>query len=78
MNKKLTISIDNSTIEKAKAYAKSSGQSLSEIIESYLKLISKKTEKPVVSSKVSKLKGSIQLPEESYKALLKQSISDKY
>lgn len=40
MNTKLTLSIDNSVIEKAKAYAKSTNRSLSDIVESYLKSIS--------------------------------------
>ena len=79
MNKKLTISVDDSTIERAKEYAKSKGQSLSEIIENYLKLISRKTDKPQVSSKISRLKGTVKLSKETdYKELLKEAISDKY
>lgn len=79
MNKKLTISVDDSTIERAKQYAKSKGQSLSEIIENYLKLISRKTDKPQVSSKISKLKGTVKLSKDSnYKELIKEAISDKY
>ena len=79
MSKKLTISIDESTIEMAKNYAKSKGQSLSEIIENYLKLISSKSEKPKISSKISKLKGSLNLPKDiDYKELLSNSISNKY
>jgi macrodomain Ter protein organizer (MatP/YcbG family) len=79
MNKKLTISIDDTTIERAKNYAKSKGQSLSEIIENYLKLISSKTEKPKVSTQVSKLKGAVRFSQESdYKKMLEDSISEKY
>jgi uncharacterized protein (DUF3820 family) len=37
MNAKLTLTIEQSVIEKAKIYAKSRGRSLSDIIESYLK-----------------------------------------
>ncbi|MDQ3395154.1 MAG: DUF6364 family protein [Bacteroidota bacterium] len=79
MNKKLTISIDDSTIERAKQYAKSKGLSLSEIIENYLKLISRKTEKPKISSKISKLKGAVKLSNDvDYKDILRESISGKY
>lgn len=79
MNKKLTISVDDSTIDRAKQYAKSKGQSLSELIENYLKLISRKTDSPKVSSKISKLKGAVKLSKEiDYKVLLGDSISDKY
>ena len=79
MNKKLTISIDNLTIDRAKQYAKSKDQSLSEIIENYLKLISRKTAKPTVSSKISRLKGSVKLSNETdYKKILKEAISEKY
>jgi hypothetical protein len=79
MTKKLTLSIDDSTIERAKEYARANGQSLSEIVENYLKLLSSQTQKPRISPKISKLKGAIMLPEgESYKELLKDSISEKY
>ncbi|WMJ73365.1 DUF6364 family protein [Cytophagaceae bacterium ABcell3] len=79
MNKKLTISVDDATIEKAKQFAKSKGQSLSELVENYLKLITRKPEKPQVSSKISKLKGTVKLSAETeYKNILKESISDKY
>jgi hypothetical protein len=79
MNRKLTISVDGTTIDLAKEFAKSKGQSLSEIIENYLNLISRKTTKSKISSKVSSLKGSISLPKNAdYKALLGNSIADKY
>jgi len=79
MNKKLTLSIDDTTIERAKQYAKSQGQSLSDIIENYLKLISRETEKPKVSSKISKLKGALKFSHGiDYKDILRDSISEKY
>ena len=79
MNKKLTISIDDSTIERAKQYAKSKGHSLSELIENYLKLISRETDKPHVSSKISNLKGAVKLSKETdYKELLRDSIYEKH
>ncbi len=79
MNRKLTISVDGSTIDMAKQYAKAKGQSLSEIIENYLNLISRKTTKSKISTKVSSLKGSISLPKNAeYGDLLSKAISDKY
>ena len=39
MNTKLTLTIDQSVIEKAKKYAKEKERSLSDLIENYLKLI---------------------------------------
>jgi macrodomain Ter protein organizer (MatP/YcbG family) len=79
MNKKLTISVDDATIERAKQFAKSKGQSLSEIIENYLKLIPRKTDKPKISSKVSDLKGVLKLSNEiNYKDLIGNSIAEKY
>jgi hypothetical protein len=78
MNRKLTLSIDPETIDRAKEYAKAKGQSLSEIIENYLKLISRKTENPKISPKVAKLKGRVELPDGfDYKAFLADSISSK-
>jgi predicted CopG family antitoxin len=41
MNSKLTLTIEDSVIKKAKRYAKSRGRSLSDIIENYLKMITK-------------------------------------
>ena len=39
MNTKLTLTIEQSIIEKAKKYASGKGRSLSDIIENYLKII---------------------------------------
>lgn len=41
MNSKLTLTIEKSTIDKAKRYAKQSGRSLSGLIESYLEKLTK-------------------------------------
>ena len=43
MNTKLTLSIEQSLIEKAKRYAKGKGRSLSDIVENYLKIITRET-----------------------------------
>ena len=79
MNKKLTISIDNLTIERAKEYARSKGQSLSEIIENYLKLISSKADAPDTNLEISKFRGSVKLPDNvDYKELLSEALIEKY
>ena len=41
MNSKLTLTIEQSLIEKAKEYAKGKGRSLSDIVANYFKLIVK-------------------------------------
>ena len=42
MNTKLTLTIEQTIIERAKKYANNKGRSLSDIIENYLKVITKK------------------------------------
>jgi len=80
MNTKLTLTIEQSTIEKAKSYAKDKGRSLSDIIENYLKVIT--TEKRVVedvSPLVNSLRGSFKAPESfDYKKELSKGLSEKY
>jgi hypothetical protein len=44
MDKKLTLSLNQKTIEQAKAYAKLNGTSLSKMIESYFQSITSKQE----------------------------------
>lgn len=80
MNTKLTLTIDQSIIEKAKSYAKLKGRSLSDIIENYLKVI---TNDQVVEAEVSplinSLRGSFKSPENiDYKKELSNSLSEKY
>jgi len=41
---KLTLSVDDSVIERAKRYARTRGVSVSELVESYLDLVSRRTE----------------------------------
>ena len=81
MNTKLTLTIEQSIIEKAKRYAKEKERSLSDLIENYLKTITKDTkseaikETPVVQS----LKGSFQMPDNfDYKKELADRLSKKY
>jgi hypothetical protein len=64
MNTKLTLTIEQSTIEKAKRFAKETGRSLSDIIEKYLEKITATETQITSSSKISRLKGSVKLPED--------------
>lgn len=81
MTTKLTLTIEQSVIEKAKIYAKAKGNSLSGIIENYLKVISKET--PVsevdITPLVKSLKGSFKAPDDfDYKSELTKGLSEKY
>lgn len=66
MNTKLTLTIEQKIIEKAKIYAKEKGRSLSDIIENYLKVITKEVSQtdfqmtPITKS----LKGSFKAPKD--------------
>jgi hypothetical protein len=81
MTTKLTLTIEQSVIEKAKVYAKAKGDSLSGIIENYLKVISKEeTESDVeIPPLVKSLKGSFKAPVDfDYKNELTKGLSEKY
>ncbi len=63
MNTKLTLSLEKTVIEDAKSYAKKTGRSLSELVESYFKNLTEKSEiADDVHPKVKKLIGRITLP----------------
>ena len=83
MSKKLTLSIEQDVIEKAKRYAKLQGRSLSNIIEEYLKSISSESlinEKQELSNILKELQGSIKLSKnlKSYKEILEDALLEKY
>lgn len=63
MDKKLTLSLDESTIEAAKLYAKSNKISLSKLIESYLNSLSGKTNPSEITPLVESLSGVISIDE---------------
>ena len=81
MSTKLTLTIDESVIQQAKKYAKSKENSLSNIIENYLKVLVKEdtnTEddfSPIVKSLKSSFKASADF---DYKKELSKQLSDKY
>ena len=80
MNTKLTLTIEQTVIEKAKTYAKDKGRSLSDIIENYLKAITKEEKVgEELSPLVSSLLGSFKAPESfDYKKELTKGLSEKY
>ena len=66
MNKKLTLSVDDSIIEKAKAYAEDKNESLSQLVENYFRLLtaSRKKKAKEISPIVMDLMGIIDVPED--------------
>ena len=81
MNTKLTLTIEQSLIEKSKQYAKGKGRSLSDIIENYLKVIIKEDSVKVIDSTpiTSSLRGSFKAPKDfDYKEQLSNRLSEKY
>ena len=82
MNTKLTLTIEKEVIQTAKDYAKEKGQSLSELVENYFKMITKekreiKPEK--LSPRVQRLRGIIDAKETlNSKQILTEELSKKY
>jgi hypothetical protein len=81
MNIKLTLTIEETVIEKAKKYAKVKERSLSNLIENYLKALTTESNQkeieltPIVKS----LKGSFNAPKDlDYKKELTNRLSEKY
>lgn len=62
MSTKLTLTVDKSVIERAKAYAKHTGRSLSELVESYLETIIQEDKEEQLSPKLKKIVGAVKLP----------------
>ncbi len=80
MNTKLTLTLEDTTIAKAKEYAKSKKRSLSDLIENFLKVITNEDKTQIeLSPKIKQLKGAFKAPKSlDYKKELSQSLSDKY
>jgi hypothetical protein len=63
MTTKLTLTVEESTIKKAKSYAKHTGRSLSELIENYLETLTETHHgKDKLSPKLKKIAGVVKLP----------------
>jgi hypothetical protein len=81
MDAKLTLSIDKDVARKAKVYAKKEGRSLSDLVENYLKLLTKNSaiEDSEYSPRVKALLGSVSLPKNfDYKKELADALVNKY
>jgi len=81
MNIKLTLTIEQIIIEKAKKYAKGKGRSLSDIVENYLKAITKEDniESIDLTPIVRSLKGTFKAPKSiDYKKELSKRLTEKY
>lgn len=82
MNTKLTLTIEKEIIEDAKEYAKEKGQSLSDLVENYFKLITKENReiKPKqLSPRIQRLRGILKVDKEfDYKQVLEEELTKKY
>ena len=81
MSTKLTLTIEKSVIEKAKKYARTRERSLSDLIENYLKALTKEDpiNKEELTPTVKSLKGSFKMPKDfDYKKELSERLSEKY
>ncbi len=81
MDTKLTLTIEQSIIERAKEYAKDQGRSLSDLVENYFKLLIS-DDYPVrkeIPDVVQELRGSFQAPKDfDYKKALVEEIIKKH
>jgi hypothetical protein len=81
MNTKLTLTIEQTIIEKSKTYANVKGRSLSNIVENYLRAITNEVniESIELTPLVKSLKGSFKAPKNiDYKKELSKRLSEKY
>ncbi len=83
MDTKLTLKLDSEVIERAKEYAKSTNNSLSRIVENYLKMIASKgnesKEEIEITPFVKSLSTGVSLdPEYNYKKEYAKYLDEKY
>jgi len=82
MNTKLTLTIEKQVIEEAKAYAKEKGQSLSDLVENYFKLLTqdkREISENELSPRTKRLRGILKVePDFDYKQVLTDELSKKY
>lgn len=76
---KLTLTIEQDVIKTAKTYAQKKGQSLSELIENYLKALSSNDKNSdELSPRVKRLLGSVKLNDNfEYKKVLEEQIGKR-
>lgn len=82
MNTKLTLTIEKRVIDEAKRYAKEKGQSLSDLVENYFKLLTKNDHlvpQEELSPVTKKLRGILKVENDfDYKQVLTEELSKKY
>lgn len=81
MDTKLTLTIEQSVIEKAKKYARKRERSLSDLIENYLKTLTSgpANNEDDLTPTVKLLRGAFHLPKDfNYKKELTDRLSEKY
>ena len=84
MNTKLTLSLEKEVIEQAKIYAKGTGRSLSEMVESYFKNLTSTAEKNNFESndieeQLKKITGIVTLPIDfDEKKAIQEYLEEKY
>jgi hypothetical protein len=80
MTTKLTLTMEDQVIDSAKKYARKKGESLSGIVENYLKSITaQEVANAALSPKVTKMMGVIKLPDDfDYKKELGNALTKKY
>jgi hypothetical protein len=81
MNRKLTLSLDESIIERAKIYAHKNKESLSKIVENYFRIVTSKSnnQKEEISPLVKELIGSINVPDDfDYETAKQDYLKEKY
>lgn len=82
MDTKLTLTIEKKVIQMAKEYAQEKGQSLSEMVENYLKLLAadrRKIDPKHLTPSIQRLRGVIKTDVElDSKQILTEELSKKY
>ncbi|HYV91224.1 MAG TPA: DUF6364 family protein [Chitinophagales bacterium] len=80
MTTKLTLTVEQSTIERAKRFAKNNGRSLSDLVETYLEQIAKNdsTEEQDLPAGLKNLFGSVRIPNSlNHKKEIRKIMSSK-
>lgn len=80
MTTKLTLAIEKDILDQAKAYARKNGCSLTELVESYLKiLVQKDINQNELSPGVKRLLGSVKITKDvDFKKELENVLNEKY
>ncbi|MCA6440954.1 MAG: DUF6364 family protein [Sediminibacterium sp.] len=81
MSTKLTLSIDEKVVAEAKEYAKEAGKSVSQIVESYLRVLTQKNNKhtPSLPAHISRWQGAFKSTgKKNYKEVYTTALTEKY